>query len=102
MSIIQTTTRISREWLERKPKQELASIIMANLDKIDLFAMADPCGQIGGIVRAAHAQGAKEADACWIEVLTEVHKILCEGGEYQNITLAIAAKRELRRLREGK
>lgn len=38
MSIIETTTRISRKWLERKPKHELASIIMANIDKIDLFA----------------------------------------------------------------
>lgn len=102
MAIIQTTTRISREWLERKPKHELASVIMANLDRIDLFAQSDPCGQIGDIIRAAYTQGGKDADACWIEVLTEVQKIQREGGEYENITLAIAAKRELRRLRDGK
>lgn len=38
MSVFVSTTRISRKWLERKPKHELASIIMANIDKIDLFA----------------------------------------------------------------
>lgn len=38
MSVLITTTRISHQWLERKPKHELASIILANIDKIDLFA----------------------------------------------------------------
>lgn len=38
MSTTTTTTRISRKWLERKSKHELAGIIMNNLDKIDLFA----------------------------------------------------------------
>lgn len=38
MSIIEVTTRISHKWLERKHKHELASIIMANLDRINLFA----------------------------------------------------------------
>src|SRR5512146_1493305 len=38
MSITETTTRISHQWLERKSKAELAAIIMANLDQIDLFA----------------------------------------------------------------
>lgn len=36
--ILTVTTRISRKWLERKSKAELASIILANIDKIDLFA----------------------------------------------------------------
>lgn len=43
MSIYTVTTRISRRWLERKTKSELASIIMANIDSIELFK--DECWQ---------------------------------------------------------
>jgi hypothetical protein len=35
---MEITTRISHKWLERKHKHELASIIMSNLDRINLFA----------------------------------------------------------------
>ena len=42
MSTFEVTTRISHKWLERKSKRELASIIMANLDRIDLFADQSP------------------------------------------------------------
>ena len=38
MSITETTTRISRKWLERKTKYELAGIIIGNLDHIEIFA----------------------------------------------------------------
>jgi len=38
MSTMEITTRINRKWLERKPKHELASIIMSNLGRINLFA----------------------------------------------------------------
>lgn len=38
MSVFECTSRISQRWLERKTKADLARIIMANLDKIDLFA----------------------------------------------------------------
>jgi hypothetical protein len=38
MSIFEITTRVSHKWLERKTKHELASIIMNNIDRIDLFA----------------------------------------------------------------
>lgn len=38
MSVYTVTTRISRKWLERKTKSELASIILNNIDRIDLFA----------------------------------------------------------------
>ena len=45
MSIMEVTTKISRKWLERKSKCELASIIMNNLDKINLFAERDEGGK---------------------------------------------------------
>lgn len=38
MSITEVTTRITPQWLERKSKAELVSIIWANLDRIDIFA----------------------------------------------------------------
>jgi hypothetical protein len=40
LSITVTTTRVTRQWLMRKSKDELASIILANLDRIDLFGQA--------------------------------------------------------------
>lgn len=38
MSVMKVTTRITHRYLMRKSKYELAFIIMANIDKIDLFA----------------------------------------------------------------
>lgn len=38
MSITEVTSRITPQWLERKSKAELISIIWANLDRIDIFA----------------------------------------------------------------
>jgi hypothetical protein len=38
MSIMEVFSRIDRKWLERKTKRELSSIILNNLDRIDLFA----------------------------------------------------------------
>ena len=40
MSVFEVTTRISHKWLERKSKHELVSIILANIDQINLFANA--------------------------------------------------------------
>ena len=40
MSVFEITTRIRPKWLERKTKHELASIIFANIDRVDLFANA--------------------------------------------------------------
>jgi hypothetical protein len=42
MSILSITTTISHKWLERKSKRELASIIMANIDRVSLFAELPP------------------------------------------------------------
>lgn len=37
MSIITVVSRLDRRWLMRRTKQELASIILANIDHIDVF-----------------------------------------------------------------
>jgi hypothetical protein len=38
MSVMQCTSRIDHRWLLRKSKDELARIILANVDRIDIFA----------------------------------------------------------------
>ncbi len=54
-------TRIDRKWLERKPKHELASIILANIYKIDLFAEESKhlIGVADDMARAAKLLGAE-------------------------------------------
>lgn len=53
MSVITVTTTITRKWLERKSKFELASIILANvhLGKIDMFAEDQSAAILRELVR---------------------------------------------------
>ncbi len=60
MSIIETTTRISRKWLERKTKYELADIIIGNLDRIEIFA--DGCKYESELARLTTELAARTAE----------------------------------------
>ena len=70
MSITATTTRISHRWLKRKTKRELASIIMANIYHIAIFAGQNhaECERLRGELQAVYRQLiAAEADIHWLE-----------------------------------
>lgn len=96
MSVIEVTTRISHKWLMQKSKAELASIIMANLDRIDLFAEARPT--IPVFVEVAEA-AVKATDDAWIEILDGVWQESRNGHQFENWPLAASARRALQKLR---
>ena len=80
MSVFEVTTRISPKWLERKTKHELASIIFANIDRIDLFASASNSECDQSVLSAAAPQMYEALKA--YEAL-EDQRMYCEECEDQ-------------------
>jgi hypothetical protein len=78
MSIVEVTTRISKRWLMRKSKDELASIIMANIDHIDLFS--EEYGQMLSILEA-RGRDAEHIIGKYQEDLRRIGRVAC--GEDQ-------------------
>lgn len=80
----------------RKSKDELASIIMCNLDRIDLFSEAKvTLGLLEDLVKETE----KKVDVRWCDVLDTVWGEHKAGKDFENWALAVAARRALQKLR---
>lgn len=99
MSIVEVTTQISRQWLMRKSKDELVSIILHNLDSIDLFSEARPTLPV---LREVAEAAEKATDEAWAAILDDIWQEARDGKAFENWPLAASARRALQKLRSLK